>query len=196
MNQTDGMYCIRKCLSKDPEPGEAKCLNRPDLACVSIAAQGVEAFTADRQAGYCNPRCAVDAECPAGLYCNGNVGRCVAFQNGATTGASCTEDMDCDGTCDNVDAEGVGNCTSQCVLGSLSGCGYGADAESRDAACLAPFIAISRFSEGVGDLGLCRELCDVAEDCERFADGFICTPINDGAAAFFGRPGACAPPPE
>ena len=81
-----------------------------------------------------------------------------------------------------------------CVLGALSGCGYGRAPSSRDAACLSPLVSAAGFSEGPGDLGLCRELCDRASDCERAGEGWLCTPINAGAADYFGRSGACVSP--
>ncbi|HWO12850.1 MAG TPA: hypothetical protein VNN80_25300 [Polyangiaceae bacterium] len=189
-------YCIRTCLSQDPEAGEAKCLNRNDVVCLSIAADGFAPFDGTRQQGVCQPMCGSDEECPAGRVCHAQAHFCTDGQiPGAPIGAACTLDSNCSGyACEDRDAEGVGVCTASCVLGSLSGCGYGREPSSRDAACLTPFVAAGRFSEGVGDLGLCRELCDVPEDCEQAAAGWICTPINEGAAEFFGRSGACVPP--
>jgi hypothetical protein len=191
------MICIRTCLSLDPDPGEAKCLNRPDLMCLSQAASGGVPFNGTRELGYCKPQCGSDAECPAGRFCHSQAGICTTAQvQAAPVGARCNLDTDCNGrACEDRDDENIGTCTGPCVLGSLSGCGFGHDASPRDIACLQPAVAAGRFSEGPGDAGLCRELCDVAEDCERFADGWVCTEINAGAQDFFGRPGACTPPP-
>lgn len=191
------LICVRGCLSLDPAPGEGKCLNRPDLMCLSPAADdsaGVP-FTGMRQVGYCKPQCGSDAECPAGRVCHSQAGICTTAQVQASpVGASCTLDTQCNGrACEDRDDDNVGTCTSLCVLGSLSGCGFGHDASDRDIACLQPKVAAGRFSEGAGDAGLCRELCDVAEDCERFADGWVCSELNAGAQEFFGRPGACTP---
>jgi len=190
------LICIRTCLSLDPDPGEAKCLNRPDLMCLSQAANGGVPFNGMRELGYCKPQCGSDAECPAGRVCHSQAGICTTAQVLASpVGASCSLDNDCNGrACEDRDDENVGTCTGPCVLGSLSGCGFGHDASPRDIACLQPAVAAGRFSEGAGDAGLCRELCDVAEDCERFADGWVCSEINQGAQDFFGRPGACTPP--
>jgi len=192
----DSLICIRTCLSLDPDPGEAKCLNRPDLMCLSQAASGNMSFDGMRQLGYCKPQCGSDAECPAGRVCHSQAGICTTAQvDAAPVGARCSLDTDCNGrACEDRNAENVGTCTGPCVLGSLSGCGFGHDASPRDIACLQPAIAAGRFSEGAGDAGLCRELCDVAEDCERFEDGWVCSSLNEAAKAFFGRTGGCTPP--
>jgi hypothetical protein len=186
-------YCIRTCLSKDPEPGEAKCLNRPDLVCQSAAAAGQEFVTANREQGYCLPLCGSDEECPTGRVCHRQGGVCTTFPApGSPTGSACTLSTNCDGEeCENRDSGGVGTCTANCVVGALSGCGYAADAPLRKAGCLSVQVAADEFSEGVGDLGFCRELCDVDSDCTQAAHGFVCRPITPALAAFVGRTGAC-----
>lgn len=187
-------YCIRTCLSQDPDPGEAKCLNRTDVVCISVAADGVLPFNGQRQPGYCRPLCGSDEDCPAGRVCHAQGHICTDAQiPGASVGAACSLDSDCSGyACEDRNDEGIGVCTATCVLGALSGCGYGHDVSERDAACLTPLVAANRFSEGVGDLGLCREVCDVAEDCQQA--GWVCRPLNPQAAEFVGRSGACVPP--
>lgn len=190
-----GEYCIRTCRSLEPEPGEAKCLNRTDLVCVSAAADGRELFDGQRQEGYCAARCGSDAECPQGRVCDAGLGICIdAAAPGAGLGARCTLDQSCaSNRCEERDATGVGVCSALCVLGAVSGCGEPRDASQRSAACLTPLVQLGRFTEGPGDLGLCRELCDQASDCERVDEGWGCTPINAGAAELFGRSGACTP---
>jgi hypothetical protein len=196
LGPNDGLYCIRTCLSQDAEPGEAKCLNRPDLACVSTAADGVELISADRQPGYCAPRCGSNDECPLGRVCHRQGGVCTDLPSpGAPVGSSCALTTDCDGRMCEDRVDGVGVCTARCVLGSLSGCGYGATSSSRDVGCVTPLVSAGRFSEGPGDLGLCQELCDVDADCLRNTTGFACRPLNQALAAFLGRSGACAPRP-
>lgn len=191
-------YCIRTCLSQDPDDGEAKCLNRADVVCVSAAADGALPFNGTRQPGYCRPFCGSDEDCPAGRVCHRQGHICTDTQfPGAPVGAACSLDADCSGNeCEDQNDENIGVCTSTCVLGSLSGCGFGHEAGAgRGAACLTPLVALAGFSEGVGDLGLCRELCDVAEECEQAASaGWICTPLSPEAAEFFGKTGACVPP--
>jgi hypothetical protein len=191
-----GEYCIRRCRSLEAEPGEAKCLNRTDLVCVSAAADGDEPFDGRRQDGYCAARCGSDEECPAGRVCDAELGICTAEPApGLGIGARCTLDQNCSSNrCEERDDDGAGVCSALCVLGALGGCGYGRAPSSRDAACLSPLVSSAGFSEGPGDLGLCRELCDQASDCDRASEGWLCAPINAGAVDFFGRSGACVPP--
>jgi hypothetical protein len=190
------LFCLRTCLSLDPEPGEAKCLNRSDLVCLSPAAGGGAPFDGTRQQGYCEPLCGSDADCPAGRSCHAQGKVCTLGQfPGKPIGASCSLESDCSGyECEGRNAQGVGVCTAPCVLGALSGCGFARDDAERGAACLTPVVAAGRFSEGPGDRGFCGELCDAAEDCEQAAAGWICAPLTAEAAKFFGRGGGCIPP--
>ncbi|HEU4583043.1 MAG TPA: hypothetical protein VFS67_32510 [Polyangiaceae bacterium] len=201
MGANQSLYCIRTCLSKDAEPGEAKCLNRPDLVCVSEAADGVAPLAVERQPGYCAPRCSDDSECPGGRVCHRQAGICTdGPAPGAPTGSRCTFDTDCDGKAcedrvqvDNGDAgvQRVGTCTAECVLGAVEGCGYAHDDRTRKAACITALVSSGRFSEGPGDLGLCRELCDVDSDCLQ-APVFFCRPLTESLVAYTGRKGACS----
>jgi hypothetical protein len=186
------LFCARTCLSKQPDVGEGKCLNRTNVVCLSEVAGNAVPLAAERQSGLCIPFCGSDEECPEGRHCHRQGGFCTDFvAPGAPVGSACAIDADCEGSaCEDRD-NGVGTCTAQCVLGSLSGCGYGRDAEVRDAACVVPVVAAGRFSEGPGDLGLCLELCDEAADCQQASAGFACRPLNPDLAAFLGRPGAC-----
>jgi len=162
---------------------------------LSPAAGGGEPFSGMREVGYCKPQCGSDAECPAGRFCHSQSGTCTTAQvQLAPVGARCSLDTQCSGrACEDRNDENIGTCTAPCVLGALSGCGFARDASPRDVACLQPAVAAGRFSEGVGDSGLCRELCDVNDDCERVADGWVCSELSAGARDFFGRPGACTP---
>jgi len=188
-------YCLRTCLSQDAEPGEAKCLNRPDVVCESIAADGLALITVERQPGHCVPRCGSDADCPTGRICHRQAGICTSFPPpGSPIGSACSLETDCDGhECEDRGSDNVGTCTALCTLGAKSGCGYARDDASRGAACVTAKVQANRFSEGPGDVGLCRELCDVDSDCIQAAHGFGCTLFSEAAAAFFGRAGACSP---
>jgi hypothetical protein len=189
-------YCVRTCLSKDPEPGEAKCLNRTDVVCRSVAAAGVVLVAAERQPGLCVPRCGSDSECPVGTFCRVEAGICAALQApGLVLGSACEFDTDCQGNSCEDRVDGIGTCTSPCVLGSLAGCGYAREDSSRDGACLTPVVSAGPFSEGAGDLGFCLEMCDVDADCARAAaEGWVCTLLSAGLVEFFGRAGACSRP--
>jgi hypothetical protein len=47
-------------------------------------------------------------------------------------------------------------------------------------------------SEGVGDYGLCLELCDTSADCAQADRGWFCN-INDAIQVFSQRAGYCLP---
>lgn len=199
MGPNEATYCIRTCLSKQADPGEAKCLNRSNVVCVSEAADGVVALAVERQPGYCAPRCSDDSECPSGRACHRQAGICTDGRApGAPVGSSCTLDSDCDGrSCESrvqitTDAgvQRVGTCSAECVLGALQGCGYAHDDPARGAACITALVSSGRFSEGPGDLGICRELCDVDSDCLQ-APTFICRQLTDALVTYTGRKGAC-----
>lgn len=184
--------CLRTCLSKAAEPGEAKCLNRTDVACISVVAAGQEQLAVERQLGICAPQCGSDEDCPAGRLCHRQGGVCTDFPPpGAPVGSACSISDDCDGRACEDRVDQVGVCTAPCVLGALSGCGYGREPVSRDAACVTPAVAAGRFSEGPGDLGLCLRLCDSDADCDQVNEALACSPLNPELAAFFGRTGAC-----
>lgn len=189
-------FCIRSCLSKQPDLGEAKCLNRPELVCVSVAADGLELISSGPQPGYCAPRCGSDADCPEGRVCHRQGGICTnAPAPGLPSGSRCELDTDCDGRACEDREDGVGTCTALCTLGALAGCGYDREDPARKASCIVPLVSAGRFSEGPGDLGLCRELCSVDSDCLRANEGFVCRPMTPALVEYTGRPGACAPPP-
>jgi hypothetical protein len=195
-----GSICLRTCLSKDPRPGENKCLNRSTLACNSTVVLGLENFALTRQDGWCLPLCGSDADC-GGRTCNLTTGLCSDTPSeGLPIGALCnpTESpaVCAGGFCLPVsDTEGV--CAAACRLSSLtpgavSGCGYGTAADPREAACLLPYAGIStQDSEGLGDIGICLELCDVPEDCGQ--PGWRCI-VEAGLNELLGRPGYCLPP--
>ncbi len=190
----DAAICVRDCFSKNPEPGEAKCFDRSDVVCHSFAASGAEPFTTARQGGYCRPLCGSDADCPGNRICHPRVGFCVELElePKGEIGDACSVDEDCQSNlCDIVGPLGV--CSQLCVLGQVGGCGYAASDSERPAACLNAFVQQSRFAEGIGDLGMCREVCDVDADCRQVDAGWACRPLSAGAADFFGRPGACMP---
>ncbi len=196
MGPNGARYCIRACLSKEPLPGESKCLNRPELVCVSVAADGVEALAPGAQPGYCAPRCGSNADCPQGRVCHRQAGICTdAPSPGLPSGSRCELDTDCDGRACEDRVGGVGTCTALCTLGALSGCGYERNDPARKAACIVPLVSAGRFSEGPGDLGMCRELCSVDSDCLRANEGFVCRPLTAALAEYTGRPGACSEPP-
>jgi len=158
-------FCARLCLSQSPRPGEQKCLDRPDLVCFSL---GLEQATFDplgRLVGACSPLCRTDDECPGG-FCDPLTAVCIDTRRaGASVGAPCGTDSDCAGGMCFATPTGSGVCSAVCTFGAR-GCGYSDQAESPGAICaLPPDGSLDGVASGVGDSGLCLELCDVSSDC-------------------------------
>jgi hypothetical protein len=169
--------CVRGCLSKDPAPGERKCLDRLDVACWSDAALGQPFSPTTRQAGNCLPACGSDADC-AGRRCDLGSGRCVdGAASGAELGTPCVADAECaSGSCVARDG-GPSVCSANCRLGSLA-CGFAEAATNRGAVCAIPEFSGIGGAEGVGDLGVCLAVCGTDNICP--SPGYECT----GRAAF------------
>jgi hypothetical protein len=187
--------CLRTCLSQSPQAGELKCLDRTTLACNSAVVLGLEPLSGDRQPGWCLPQCNSDADCGS-RWCDPVSGLCTDAQaEGASVGASCGTGVDCAGRLCLQLSDGANMCSAACRLsavgvGSTSGCGYATDAAVRDAACLSPLVSGPDGTEGLGDVGVCFELCDGADDCQQL--GWGCEP--SGLEAELGRAGVCIPP--
>jgi hypothetical protein len=184
--------CLRGCQSKNPAPGEGKCLDRPDQICLSAAALGAAAYDpATRQLGACLPSCGSDLDCDAGRVCDLSTGLCVSTAApGLPIGAACSLDTDCAGGVCSTFASGASTCSAPCPLDTL-GCGYATDANPRGAACLAPWFNEGGVTEGQQDLGLCVELCSETADCAQ--EGFVCDTSQGGPP---GSAGACLPEAE
>jgi len=180
--------CLRGCLSKEPLPGEAKCLNRVDQMCLSTAALGREPFsTTERQPGVCVPSCGSDEDCAPRL-CDLVSGLCLdRVAAGAAIGAACTADAECAGGLCVEPLAGSRFCSAGCALDSL-GCGFGSDANPREAACLLPWISQGGVSEGRQDLGICLQLCNSDPDCTQ--PSWVCDTASGGLP---GAAGACVP---
>jgi len=167
-NVVDGRdrgICLRGCLSKEPQPMERKCLDRSDVACWSLPALNLQAFsTVARQQGNCQPACGSDEECGE-RYCDLATGLCTDEPRlGAAIGAACDVDSDCaSGRCLSL-IDGGSFCSAACVFGAL-GCGFGEDAVTRAAVCAAPLLAEGGVSEGAGDVGTCLEVCNLTDPC-------------------------------
>jgi hypothetical protein len=181
----DRGICLRGCLSKEPEPGELKCLDRKDVACWSTAVLGTEPFSVfSRQQGFCMPSCGSDADC-SGRFCDLATGLCAdAARQGAAIGASCGVDDDCAGGRCMSPVGGSSFCSAACVFGTL-GCGFGEADGARSAVCAAPLLTEGGVSEGLGDVGTCLEACVPGAAC--MSPEWQCI----AAAAGSGVPGLC-----
>lgn len=181
-----GGLCMLGCFSKDARAGEGKCLDRPELACWSIAALGIAPFDpTQRQPGICQPSCASDEDCQ-GRACDLALGLCVDTPlTGAAIGAPCTSADDCAGRLCQPSIDGLSQCSALCSFGTF-GCGYADNASPREAMCLVPgvFDANANASEGLGDVGLCIELCDTAADCGVAASECVIEPQVRGRSGY------------
>ncbi len=182
----DGL-CHLGCFSGEARPGEGKCLDRADVTCWSGAALGIAVFNGTvRQSGLCLPACGSDEDC-GGRSCDLAIGLCVDTATpGAPIGAACDSAEVCAGRICQQSAAGPFFCTAPCTFGTL-GCGYGSNAEPREAMCLVVAVFDANGSEGLGDVGLCLEVCDGAVDCSQ--SGWQCVPDSEVR----GRSGYCAP---
>lgn len=181
---SDGL-CMLGCYSGEPRPGEGKCRNRADLTCWSSAALGLTPFDSTvRQSGLCLPSCGSDDDCE-GRTCDLALRLCVDTPSvGAPIGAPCDSGEACAGGACQSSAAGPFFCTAYCSFGTF-GCGYGRNAAPREAMCLAAAVFDATGSEGIGDVGICLELCDVAADCSQPGWQCLVTPEVQG------RAGAC-----
>jgi hypothetical protein len=182
-NQGSG-WCYGLCL---PGQGNAKC--RDAQACFSVVN--------DNSVGACIPRCASDAECGPGLFCDpGLTGTCLpAAPAGGKVGDPCTVDTeatDCaSGFCFPLANNAGSFCSAGCTLNLLDGCGYDRTTGGvREAACFVPF-----FSGGAPlDFGLCIPLCDTTADCAQSGAGWVCELFTDASEVQqLGRQGECIP---
>lgn len=189
----DSGLCLRACRSQDPTSAqENKCLGRRDVACQSEAYLGLASFTGARQPGLCLPQCGSDEDCD-GRFCDLARGLCTSAQpTGAEVGAACETDDDCAGRRCIADGPNARLCTAPCVFGQPVGCGQGITANPRSKACFRPVVTGFASSEGLGDVGLCIEACDVDSDCLQVASGFVC--VADPVVSRFGRAGICRGP--
>ncbi len=181
-----GGSCVLGCYSGEPVPGEGKCRDRADLTCWSSAALGLTPFDARvRQSGICLPACGSDEDCE-GRACDLASGLCVDTPTlGAATGEPCDSADDCAGQVCQSSAAGPFFCSAFCSFGTF-GCGYGRNAEPREAMCLGTAVFDASGSEGEGDVGICFELCDTPADCAQPGWQCVASPEVRGRVGFCG----------
>jgi len=204
-------FCLERCISGSTLITD-KCHGRSDMACVSLArptgsactrnsdcASGEVCDTEDRVCvdpfDACWPTCGGDFHCADGMKCDFESGLCVPeddLPEGEPIGAECDPNADpdpCSGMCltfidENSDPL-VSTCTAPCTFGYLEGCGWDGTGPA-PAVCLFPFDP----NGGVGDIGICAQLCDCNADCNH--SGFVCLPFNDERIEdVLGRRGVC-----
>lgn len=198
-------YCLQRCeygpsslKGFDPE----KCFGRSDFACTPSPTLPARDCDVDRDCpaggtclaglcsfGMCLPRCAADAQCPAGRYCDPLWGSCTDHPlRGLRFGSDCDPnasdpDEQCSGLCDTRD-DGVSVCEEPCTIGAIPACAF--DGETGPAAfCLG---SSQLPNSGYGDMGSCVGLCDCHDECR---GPHRCLQLPK---SILGRVGVCADP--
>lgn len=212
---TDFGICLEGC-SPGASGITAKCHGRANMACQTLArAQGTpcddntDCGTGEicDSAGECRElidvcwaSCGGDFHCEEGSACDFALGLCLPedeVPEGDPIGSECDPDAaqnSCDGFClsyiDENQEPILSTCTAGCTFGYLEGCGWDATGPA-PAACLLP----NDDNGGLGDTGICTQLCDCNADCGH--PEFACFGFADiGLADFedvFGRLGFCNP---
>jgi hypothetical protein len=169
--------CVRSCASRTTPSGVSKCLDRDDVMCVSVAALGDEPPGDGPQRGLCLPSCQSDAQCGAGLFCDLGNGLCTSERPaGDPVGSVCSGADSCaSGLCLTLNDRFEGFCSGFCRFGG-PGCGFDGSAASPGAGCALAQVP----NEGVGDRGLCLELCQDASDCHEA--GAVCIATAQGSS--------------
>jgi len=174
-------FCFEDCDIGPPLPQAPafKCHGRTDVACEPVNA--METLFS------CIPLCETDADCGT-RKCEASSGLCVdAPKAGKAVGAGCTvtrgsmAPSECaGGLClpiESIPDGGTttpGICTALCRLGAPEACGYRItpiDAGPPMGGCVLPW---GDTGYNTGDLGLCLQLCDNANDCSYKAANWTC----------------------
>jgi len=190
--------CFEACTigPNPPAPPVVKCHGRQDVACEPVN-QAETLFA-------CIPLCVTDADC-GGRKCDPSSGLCVETpMAGKTIGSGCTvtrgqANNECaGGLCLPIEAIPDGGtttpgiCTALCRLGTQEACGYRItpiDAGPPMGACVLPW---GDTGYNTGDLGLCLQLCDGANDCSYKAQNWVCR--TDITLRGFGHSVCLVPP--
>jgi hypothetical protein len=191
--------CFESCAigPNPPAAPVAKCHGRQDVACEPVN-QAETLFA-------CIPICVTDADCGGTRKCEASSGLCVDTpMAGKTVGSGCTvtrgmSNNECaGGLCLPIEAIPDGGtttpgvCTALCRLGTQEACGYritGIDAGPPMGACVLPW---GDTGYNTGDLGLCLQLCDGANDCSYKAANWTCR--TDITLRGFGHSVCLVPP--
>jgi hypothetical protein len=105
----------------------------------------------------------------------------------------------CQGSCLGV-VDAVGQtpkasfCTNACVLGRTDNCGYGTDGNGplRSGAPTGYCALVVNHTYGIGDIGVCAQLCDSTSDCLDQTDSFTC--LQDSSFISLTGHGYCSAP--
>jgi hypothetical protein len=154
--------CMQLCNLGQPASAAdlgQKCRGRTDEACVALTT-----------ASACQPICTSDADCGT-RKCDPSTGYCSDTGTPSPVGAPCTQDTDCGGGfCLQFDPPADGSpspgfCSAVCRLGNVDVCGYRRTPISAGQGPVSSCVFASGSSSGLGDVGLCGQLCDTTSDC-------------------------------
>ncbi len=192
-------FCFQTCKlgpSSAQSFSKTKCHARQDVACTQYVDSNQNPTST-----LCTPLCASDADCSSdgSLKCDARTGVCKAtVTTGDPDGTHCSGDRDaaptCGGFCINF-GDGDGGtlahvCGGTCVLGNQNACGFDAAIAQNPPAdgtlTMGGCLFVSDQAEGIGDMGLCGQLCRTDADCLDTADGAWCD-----TAQLIGQLGSC-----
>jgi hypothetical protein len=146
-------WCFETCDAT--EEATTKCHGRPEVGC--------------RMNGVCTPRCATDADCGLGLFCNPKSGLCSKVAvSGNPDGTHCEASSDeCLGDCATIGGDFpplASMCISGCVIGRDDACQTGSNPSGTCLAHRYPPYDAPAISEN-GNLGQCFQSCTKDADC-------------------------------
>ena len=161
-------YCVQNCVMGAVADQSTKCQGRPDVACVPSTSDAASL------AGFCNPLCGADSDCPTGRKCHPYYWICVDSSlpvTGTPLGSACTYNADpsmdtCAGECFTLrTGSTVGVCTQYCVAGNPTACNINRDATMSVADGTHGVCFPGADNGDAGDLGYCIPECDTAASC-------------------------------
>ena len=146
----------------------------------------------------CVPQCNGDEDCGDLLHCDPKSGLCrTTAPAGKSLGEKCTDggSSECTGNCAPSVNPGSSvpftyTCTQNCTIGALPQCGWDG-AGKAPGFCL--ITSLLNSSPGVGDQGLCVQLCSCNSDCGN--PDLVCRALNSsGLETALGQHGYCHTP--
>jgi hypothetical protein len=192
LNTTDPAeaYCFQTCVFGGTDR-LSKCQGRTNVGCF---------FDNTSNTSACVPTCSQDSDCPAGRKCDPQFNLCMDTPTaGDPLGAHCTPDPNtgassCAGVCLGIGSGTTPTatfCTTTCVLGELSGCGWVGKGMSV-AGGTHGVCVFGSSNATAGDIGFCSVECDTVADCpDKIDPGPTCdtsqmSAIGHGACSWTG----------
>ena len=195
--------CGDPCLDDGFGPRGEKCQIVPDgsgggsagdSGTTMIPTTGVDTTAGTAGGGGCDG----DEDCGDLLHCDPKSGLCrTTAPAGKSLGEKCTDggSSECTGNCAPSVNPGSSvpftyTCTQNCTIGALPQCGWDG-AGKAPGFCL--ITSLLNSSPGVGDQGLCVQLCSCNSDCGN--PDLVCRALNSsGLETALGQHGYCHTP--